>query len=90
MGAVMADAAHVVASQGLASRAQPCKHGTALQTMLRGDKTKPLVFVEGTPQADLSHDCIEGTENVDDTSCGNDADAYGNNSSNNAKAYGVA
>ena len=52
-------------------------------------KTKPLVFVEGTPQADLSHDCTDGTENVDDTSCGNDADAYGNNSSNNANAYGV-
>ena len=80
----MAGAAHVVASQGLASKAQPCKQSTALQTMLRSDNTQHLVFVEGTPQADLSHDCIEGTENVDDTSCGNDADAYGNNSSNNA------
>ena len=86
----MADAAHVVAGQGLARRAQPCKQGTALQTMLRGVNTKPLVFVEGTPQADLSHDCIDGTENVDDTSCGNDADAYGNNSSSNANAYGAS
>ena len=85
----MADAAHVVAGQGLASRAQPCKQSTALQTILRGGKAKPLVFVEGAPQADLSHDCIEGTENVDDTSCGNDADAYGNNGSNHTNAYGV-
>ena len=70
-------------------RSKPCKQGTALQTGLRGGKTKPWVFVEGTPQADSSHACTDGTENADDTSCGNDADTYGNNSSNNANAYDV-
>ena len=66
-----------------------CQRQTTLQTRLRGGKTKPLVFVEGTPQADSSHACTDGTENADDTSCGNDADTYGNNSSNNANAYAV-
>ena len=68
-------------------RSKPCKQGTALQTGLRGSKTKPLVFVEGTPQADSSHACSDGTENAGETSCGNDADAYGNNISDNATDY---
>ena len=63
--------------------------GHSLANNVAGFKTKPLVFVEGTPQADLSHACTDGTENADDTSCGNDADAYGNNSSSNANADGV-
>ena len=61
-------------------KSKPCKQGTALQAGL---------LVSKTPQAYSSHACSDGMENAGDTSCGNDADAYGSNSSNNANAYGA-